>query len=308
MPRIFLTGLVICALAACRAPDLSGEVKGLTGSFTAVETRVTRDLGPAAQQEERVIIDAAISRRETVARVTPGCTAYMNRVPGATIDACRLQRRPLEDPAPGSARLALAHIGYLSDYIDALTLLANSNEPAEIGKSAGVVSDAVGNLARARPDSAGLASLAAELKGKKSTVSGISTALANQYKLRQLRQITRTADPAVAASVDLILAYYDSDPSSSERRAFARLETVQVEARRLRSQGTVPEYRAAVATLESAQKAYVDAARRGPTGTLIALKNAHAALTRRLAKPQDAAEAVAYLKQLKTFIDLVKAL
>lgn len=295
------------AVAGCTTPEIGVEIAALGEGGTAATDALKPELEALAEAEREALLDSAIADRDIVYRTTQGCALYANRVPGASASDCQILNETLDAPAPGSARRALAQLETLGAYSKALTALAESNSPTEIGTATTAAVAAIDDLSKT-PPGAGLADYAARLADRQTAIQTVATRAALQAKYNALRRVVHSADPAVGTVLDAVVAYYDQSVGVKEQAAFNAMKRAEDRMRDMRRTGSVAQYRESVASFETAFTAYKAAVESSPVELVTGFRNAHAALERRLQSPDDTDEIVAYLKQLKEFSDALKEL
>ena len=288
---------VFFVVASCTTPNLSGELTSFSGSVGSVSSKYKTALGLDGEATIRAAeTDALVADRRKLIQLTSACQGVAGRIPGQSLDDCRINRDNAEPPEISKAR-ALNQLTYLADYVEALSLLATANTPAEIDTASATLINAVGALSG--ETGGGLVGLAADLKADKEAIGDSLNFAAEQYRYRRLRRIVAAADPAVARIVENLVQVAEAEGHATAAAEFAKLRAAQTKMDLAKLQGTDAAYRTAITEFYAAFDAYKKALETGVVPQIYRISTTHNALLRRLESPKDPEEVLALLKQLK---------
>ena len=293
-------------LAACSAPDLSGEV----GAFAAAEQAV------GAPLKTKLDGNLAAARSSQIAElIRQGHSVY------ALGDQCQAigagfaigQACVPEDafsPNEETARLMVAEqlLASLEGYIDAVTLLAGSKAPEQIAAQIPVLTGDVNKFAAATNDP-NLVNAGATIGKFSSALSIVAKMATEAARSATLRRVVREGDPAVAAAVDSLISVLEREGDTKVLELYQATTTAESEMETARNGGDPARYRAAVTQFEATSQAFSHESQTSLAGQLAGVRAAHSALAKRLAAGASLADVLAFtneLAQLRAAIDAAK--
>lgn len=287
-----LSGLV---LTGCNRPDISAELQSFDKAVTATakDYRAAFNINPATQRES--LINTAVANRSVPIDLTEGCVGSAVREPGegpCDIDFSGLGRADL---TLGTADRQWVLI---SDYIKALSGLANAKTDRQISGASISLIAALNRMGKAR----GRSSLFSTLSENKTGIAKVASFAAKQYQARLLREAITDGHKPLERLLLNLRDIAAAKGATTRQQAFDTLEEFADRADDMRLDGTAAQYRDALRDLYQARDAYRAYDQSALIPRLDRLVRVHAVLrdqVRRDATPDEIADLLRDLKELE---------
>lgn len=292
-----LVGVVLLAASGCSAVDVGPELGLMAEAAEGTSARVLEVVNADPEGERQARLTAAAAARPAEPWTFPGGCAPVPQVIDEA-DACVIDRgRTWNEPVQADAIRRKLRV--LSDYVAALSDMANARNDAALTAAYSTALAALGGLAD-EAELGALKDLTTALKGKEAaTKDVVSFALANR-RARLLRVTVLQNREAFGNVVQEVIDGLMNETSEDDdlTAQYLTLDALLNDAVGAGARGDQVAYRDALDRADRAYGAYMTARDRSVFAALVALAATHEALARRLQRPATLEEIQSFTKAL----------